>query len=106
MWGGEDYAHQITTGPRIFRPFYGPEMYRNITTLIFLALYFTDIPSDVAKRGITLELCAGIVDKEGKSLAEIASEEGRTSIRFYDFDYVLRYKNYAAKINVVCGCPS
>jgi len=34
-----------------------------------------NIPSDVAKRGITLELCAGIVDKEGKSLAEIASEE-------------------------------
>ena len=51
-------------------------------------LYFTDIPSDVAKRGITLELCAGIVDKEGKSLAEIATEEGRTSIRFYDFDYL------------------
>ena len=43
--------------------------------------YFADIPSDVAKRGITLELCAGIVDKEGKSLAEIATEEGRTSIR-------------------------
>ena len=38
------------------------------------------------KRGITLELCAGIVDKEGKSLAEIATEEGRTLIRFYDFD--------------------
>ena len=25
--------------------------------------------------GITLELCAGIVDKEGKSLCEIAKEE-------------------------------
>ena len=50
-------------------------------------MYFTDIPSEVAKRGITLELCAGIVDKEGKSLEEIATEEGRTSIRFYDFDY-------------------
>ena len=69
-------------------------------------MYFTDIPSDVAKRGITLELCAGIVDKEGKSLAEIATEEGRTSIRFYDFNYVLRYTNYSARINVVWGCHS
>ena len=34
-----------------------------------------DIPHDVGKKGITLELCAGIVDKQGKSLAEIATEE-------------------------------
>ena len=30
---------------------------------------------DIGSLGITLELCAGIVDKEGKSLAEIAAEE-------------------------------
>ena len=42
---------------------------------ICLALSFADIPHDVGKKGITLELCAGIVDKQGKSLAEIATEE-------------------------------
>ena len=35
----------------------------------------TEVEPDVIKKGITLELCAGIVDKEGKSLAEIATEE-------------------------------
>ena len=60
--------------------------------------YFADIPSDVAKRGITLELCAGIVDKEGKSLAEIATEEGMTLIMYLDTLY------YSARINVVWGC--
>ena len=30
---------------------------------------------DIGSLGITLELCAGIVDKEDKSLAEIAAEE-------------------------------
>ena len=37
---------------------------------------FTDITLEGAKRGITLELCAGLVDKKGKSLATIATEEG------------------------------
>ena len=34
----------------------------------------TDLPDDIGKRGITTELCAGILDKN-KSLAEIATEE-------------------------------
>merc|ERR1739848_152445 len=37
--------------------------------------FLKDVSDDVGKRGITLELCAGIVDKQGKSLAEIATEE-------------------------------
>ena len=37
---------------------------------------FTDITLEGAKRGITLKLCAGLVDKKGKSLATIATEEG------------------------------
>jgi len=34
-----------------------------------------DMDSDAAKRGITMELCAGCVDKHDKSLADIATEE-------------------------------
>ena len=37
-------------------------------------VFFSDLPGDIGKRGITTELCAGIVDKN-KSLAEIATEE-------------------------------
>ena len=33
-----------------------------------------DLPEDIGKKGITLELCAGIVDK-AKSLSQIATEE-------------------------------
>ena len=33
------------------------------------------VDQDVIQKGITLELCAGIVDKAGKSLSEIATEE-------------------------------
>ena len=38
------------------------------------SLPLTDLPDDIGKRGITTELCAGILDKN-KSLAEIATEE-------------------------------
>ena len=38
--------------------------------------FFADMDSDAAKRGITMELCAGCVDKHDKSLADIATEEG------------------------------
>merc|ERR1711944_213308 len=33
------------------------------------------VDQDVIQKGITLELCAGLVDKAGKSLSEIATEE-------------------------------
>lgn len=36
---------------------------------------FSGLSGDVGARGITLEVCAGIVDKSDKSLAEIATEE-------------------------------
>ena len=42
---------------------------------------FADVSNDVGKRGITLELCAGIVDKQGKSLADIATEEGNLILK-------------------------
>ena len=52
---------------------------------------FADITLEGAKRGITLELCAGLVDKQGKSLATIATEEGS-----YNFLIQLRSHETAA----------
>ena len=38
-------------------------------------ILISDIDPEIAKEAITVELCAGIVDKSGKSLEQIAREE-------------------------------
>ena len=38
---GADYAHQITTGPRIFRPSYGPEVG------LLAYIYIEDVSAEV-----------------------------------------------------------
>ena len=47
----------------------------NYILLILISLIYLGLDKNVGSMGITLELCAGIVDKEGKSLCEIAKEE-------------------------------
>ena len=43
--GGADYAHQITTGPQIFRPFYGPEMYSKFSLIHLCHLEISSVAS-------------------------------------------------------------
>merc|ERR1719210_3037033 len=40
----------------------------NVNDIAKINASLKDVSSDIGRRGITLELCAGIVDKQGKSL--------------------------------------
>ena len=63
--------------------------------IFYSTIILIGLDKNIGALGITLELCAGIVDKEGKSRTEIAQEEIEEEVTFLFFPLLFLFYNYS-----------